>query len=197
LLPIRAGLDLNREHPFSFSSFCPRPPSLRHCPRTTRNEQQETTSKEPIEDIYSLLRITMMTPISTNRIHTVRLLSGRMRESKIITTVSEIYHTFTWTSPLWLDRDFSMSYWLITKFPPFKGRSPYTHRQRWDVLYNTHSGKLPIYCLRHRLCLSLPRVYIVTNSCTLCHMISVYYQSLHITLRTHMFVHETSRCLCP
>jgi hypothetical protein len=27
----------------------------------------------------------------------VRLLSGRMRESKIITTVSEIYHTPTWT----------------------------------------------------------------------------------------------------
>lgn len=39
----------------------------------------------------------MMTPISTNRIHTVRLLSGRMRESKIITTVSEISHTPTWT----------------------------------------------------------------------------------------------------
>jgi hypothetical protein len=169
-------------------------PSLLHLhlhPSNKKRPARETSTSS------SLPPTTMMTPISTNRIHTVRLLSGRMRESKIITTVSEIYHTSTLTSPLWLDRDLSMSYWLITKFPPFKGRSPSTHRQRWDILYNTHSGKLPIYCLRHRLCLSLPRVYIVTNSCTLCHMISVYYQSLHLTLRTHMFVHETSRCPCP
>lgn len=46
LLPIGAGLDLNREHPFSFSSFCPCPVS----PYTyTTPEQQETTSKRNVD----------------------------------------------------------------------------------------------------------------------------------------------------
>lgn len=104
LLPIRAGLDLNREHPFSFSSLCPCPvsPTPTPHPNNKKRPARETSTSS------SLPPATMMTPISTNRIHTVRLLSGRMRESKIITTVSEIYHTSTWSSPLWLGRDLNI-----------------------------------------------------------------------------------------